>query len=65
MNTIRKWKQIERDGKSEIKVWCPNCERAAVIDHEIADDGRVTPSLDCPFGCGFHASDCYLEDWQK
>lgn len=35
---------------------CPNCGQAAsLIDHDIASDGTVSPSVVCPMAeCGFH-----------
>jgi hypothetical protein len=36
-------------------VACPQCGREAMLDHEIAADGTVSPSVQCPFpGCSFH-----------
>lgn len=49
-------------------VWvcCPECGQAAGLDHEIADDGTVTPSLDCPNErCTFHESGVKLKDWKE
>lgn len=45
-------------------VWirCPKCSYAAALDHEIAADGTVTPSVECPSGCGFHDA-VKLADW--
>lgn len=47
-----------------IEVWftCPN-GHLGKLDHEIADDGTVSPSVACPVeGCGFHEL-VKLEDW--
>lgn len=34
---------------------CRNGHRASLVDHDIAPDGMVRPSVVCPVeGCGFH-----------
>lgn len=39
-----------------IWVSCPDCAAVGMLDHDVADDGAVSPSLVCPReGCGFHA----------
>ena len=38
-------------------VWvsCPTCGQVGTLDHEVAADGTVSPSLVCPRdGCAFH-----------
>jgi hypothetical protein len=52
-------------GESQrVTVWCGACGRSATIDHDIAADGTVTPSLMCPYdGCGWHVF-ARLEGWQ-
>lgn len=45
-----------------IWVCCPRCERVAQLDHEVDDEGRVTPSVDCPV-CSYHESGVVLADW--
>lgn len=50
------WKRVY---DSELKRWTARIEdpngHALLLDHEIADDGTVTPSVECPIeGCGFH-----------
>ena len=54
------WKGAVRDGSRTANVSCPGCGKiASLIDHSIAQDGTVTPSLVCPYeGCTFH-------DWVK
>lgn len=45
------------NGKAVIS--CPKCGQFGSLDHEIASDGTVTPSLVCTTkDCGFH-------DWGK
>ncbi len=56
-----------RDGWSRngdrVDVRCPDCGRIGELDHDVAADGRVSPSLDCPQpACGFHAY-VVLDDW--
>jgi hypothetical protein len=42
---------------------CPICGNACSLsDHEIAPDGTVSPSLICPYGCGFHEF-IHLDGW--
>jgi uncharacterized Zn finger protein len=42
----RKWLHI-------VYVTCPDCGVEGRLDHDVAEDGTVTPSLDCP-SCAFH-----------
>lgn len=42
---------------------CPICGREAVLDHDIAPDGMVSPALQCPFPtCDFH-DQVQLQGW--
>lgn len=42
-------------GKRRVLFSCPKCGQTGLLNHEIADDGTVTPSVQCPkTGCGFH-----------
>lgn len=44
---------------------CPNCgELGSLSAHHIAPDGTVTPSLICPYECGFHEH-IKLEGWAQ
>ena len=55
MIQIEKWQRRRRDDGIVIKVTCPFCGIEYALDHEIAADGVVTPSLDCPTeDCDFH-----------
>lgn len=49
---------------SSYGVWvkCPGCGIFGGLDHEIAKNGDVSPSLDCP-SCDFHKN-VTLSDWQ-
>lgn len=45
-------------------VSCPGCgQEAPIKEHHIFYDGTVTPSLVCPFDCGFHDW-ITLENWK-
>jgi DNA-directed RNA polymerase subunit RPC12/RpoP len=34
---------------------CPTCSRAfCLAGHTIDNDGNISPSVVCPFNCGFH-----------
>jgi hypothetical protein len=53
-----------RNGTSA-RLTCPNCGLDAELDHQIAKDGTVTPSVECPSdGCGFHEH-VRLLGWDK
>lgn len=42
---------------------CGNGHRAGIPDHEVAENGTVTPSLQCPEdGCDWHET-VRLEGW--
>lgn len=44
-------------------VGCPDCGMTAMLDHEVSASGVVTPSLQCPAQCGFHAM-VVLDSWE-
>ena len=48
------WKAVRQEGNITADIICPN-GHFGVLDHEIAHDGIVTPSVDCP-RCDFHDS---------
>jgi len=52
--------------KVHILLSCPTCGfLGSLDDHEIAADGLITPSVDCPNeSCAFHESGCRLEGWK-
>ncbi len=59
------------DAAGHWKVWlnkvvisCPGCGVEGRIDHTVSEDGTVSPSLVCPFDCGFHEF-VKLTDWVK
>lgn len=36
---------------------CPNCRQVfSLARHQRAADGRISPSVICGYGCGFHAT---------
>ena len=48
------WRGTFPDAKS-VRVSCPGCGSAGYLNHDVAADGTVTPSLVCPHSvCGFH-----------
>ena len=51
------WKpvQLQKTGERTARLVCPDCRCRALLDHSIATDGTVTPSVVCPTeGCNFH-----------
>lgn len=58
------WRPVnDPSGEVKASITCPKCGQAAAIDHSIAADGAVTPSLVCPRdGCDFHEMG-KLEGW--
>lgn len=57
------WTRVTIDGKVTARVKCPGCGMMFALDHDIAKDGTVTPSLVCPV-CDHH-SIVKLEGWQE
>ena len=47
-----------------VKVSCPECGAFGSLDHTVADDGTLSPSLVCPDECGFHVF-ARLVDYQQ
>lgn len=46
-----------------VVICCPKCCRSGALDHTIHPDGRVEPSVVCPFPpCAFHEY-VRLVDW--
>jgi hypothetical protein len=54
------WRPVRGGGSARLT--CPGCGYDAELNHEIGADGTVTPSVECPMGCGFHDS-VKLKDW--
>lgn len=58
------WWPVTQDGKTIPIVVCGN-GHYAYLDHDIADDGVISPSLVCSeYGCDFHVFG-KLEGWRK
>lgn len=58
-----KWWPCQNGGARSATIGCPKCGRfAGLFDHTIAQDGKVTPSAVCPYGCGWHEN-IVLEGW--
>ncbi len=54
---------VEGEERMSASIMCPNNHYATLMDHAIADDGTVTPSVVCFVdGCGFHEF-IKLEGW--
>ncbi len=63
MIQLDSWRVTLLDGAPVVRVTCPGCAQEYALDHEIAEDGTVSPSLDCPTeGCSFHDY-AQLVDW--
>jgi hypothetical protein len=58
------WYMETGPGEAKAIVVCPKCGHWARLNHEIAEDGTVTPSLICPYACGWHDW-VKLEGWRK
>lgn len=54
------WRPVR--GGTSARLTCPRCGYDAELDHKIGADGTVTPSVECPSGCGLHES-VRLTDW--
>lgn len=51
-------------GGQSVYVVCPECKMSYAIDHDIADNGELSPSLMCPTkGCGWHVT-ARLRGWR-
>ena len=57
------YRRVVSDGQVTARLCCPKCHYQAVLDHEIDAEGRVTPSVECPDGCGYHETGVVLEGW--
>ena len=51
-------------GNRHVLLCCPGCGAGGFLDHEIAADGTVTPSVVCPSGaCDWHQM-VRLKEWE-
>lgn len=58
------WRIVTRNKRKTVDVICPQCGTIGELDHEIGDNGEITPSLQCG-SCSFHESNCRLAGFQK
>lgn len=59
------WSPLILDEKRTARVTCGNGHIAVIDDHSINEDGKVTPSLECPHDpCGWHEYVTLLE-WKE
>lgn len=50
----------------DVWVRCPDCNRKAYLEHEISDEGLISPSLQCAQdGCDFHESGIRLSGYAR
>lgn len=57
------WIEHPEPGVVKPDLYCPGCGRSGHLGgHEIRPDGAVSPSVVCPFECGFHAF-VILDGW--
>ena len=57
------WKGARRDGIRTANMSCPSCGKIqSLCNHFIDDQGKVNPSVDCYYKCGFHEF-IQLESW--
>lgn len=59
----RTWRIARIDGQPIVKITC-GCGIEGLLDHTIAEDGRVSPSVVCPKDCGFHEM-VVLQEWNQ
>jgi hypothetical protein len=59
------WQRVAmEDGSATARISCPKCGYIGLLDHEIADDGCVTPSIVCPNkDCDAHVGPAILMGW--
>ena len=54
------------DGTITARISCHKCGYIGLLNHEIANDGRVTPSLKCPDKtCDLHLGPVTLAGWLR
>lgn len=57
------WKGLHTPFGRKASFTCPDCgQTGSLADHSIHDDGRVDPSVVCPYDCTFHEF-IVLEGW--
>lgn len=56
------WQLVKTKNEPSASFVCPDCGFfGSLLDHQIAEDGTVSPSVDCP-DCSFHEH-IRLEGW--
>ena len=60
------WRRVQSEGVPTANASCPKCGLSASLsDHDIAENGQVSPSLVCPGEtCDFH-DNVTLVGWGK
>jgi hypothetical protein len=60
------WIPSTSDGKKTALFCCPLCGGiGSLADHDIAEDGTIDPSVECPAGeCSFHEIPVRLKGWK-
>lgn len=59
------WQHTRDEGRATARVSCPGCGReASLASHDINARGCVSPSMVCPWACGFHAF-VVLRGWDQ
>ena len=48
------WVLVFLDGERSASVVCANGHASPIGAHTVANDGKVEPSLDCPYDCDWH-----------
>lgn len=57
------WVPVLLDGKPTARITCPECSECYLLDHEVAANGTVIPSVDCPTKkCTWHVH-VVLDGW--
>ena len=57
------WWRLMVGGRWAVWLVCSAGHAGSLMDHDIASDGTVSPSVQCPVvGCGFHET-IRLVDW--
>ncbi len=55
MRSVSEWRKYDVKGRTFVLVVCPGCHVEYRLNHDIDEQGVVTPSLDCPDDiCLFH-----------
>ncbi len=55
MRSVSQWRTWDNSGTVYVFVKCPGCGEQYRLDHDISEDGVVSPSVECPGeDCAFH-----------